>query len=508
MEKRSPYLLIIFVAIALFSGSCSDSFYDQLAGDRITPEQAYQTTEELTRSMGGAVLPLHSFMPKFIILDGLRTDQMDVTAYSDNYFRAINDQNFTVDNPFIDGSDLYKIIVNCNEILANIDRTAEKDKDINDFILHYYKGGVIGLRTWAYFTIIRLYGQAAYIEDNMTSLPEGLNQTFYSKDVMIDTLINQIKPYIHDNSVGVEYVEIGIPGYPNTKAILGELYLEKNDYVNAAIYLKLACESYSNPSTLYKVDKQLIEKAWKTIFIGSSNVGTENIFVIPFSLPEGQVNPLPSWMLYNDQYQVQPSSKLVANFESQIQLLDLQGDLYRGEGVTYGKTDTSATAEKYILKYALDAGDPYSSDIIMSRAADLHLLLAEALNRLGDRKNALILLNSGFNSITVGRPPAYSKWNDNRGIRGRAYLKARAIPAGFTGDTTELVEDFILEERTMELAFEGKRWFDLVRVASRRGNPAYLADAISQKYGLPTEAKYEEIHGFLMNTNNWYLPIK
>jgi len=508
MEKRSPYILIIFVAIALFSSSCSDSFYDQLAGDRITPDQGYQTQDDLSRAMGGAVVPLQSFMPKFIMLDGLRTDQMDVTDFSDSYFRAINDQNFSVDNPFIDGSDLYKVIINCNEILANVDRTAEKDKDINAFILHYLKGGVIGLRTWAYFTLVRLYGQAAYIPDNMTSLPaDGLNQTFYTKDVMIDTLINQLTPYIHDNTVGREYVEIRIGGYPNTKALLGELYLEKNDYVNAATYLKMACESFGNLSTMLKVDKSLIEKSWKNIFVGSSGIITENIFVIPFASTEAQVNPLSRWMLYNDQYTVKPSSILVANFESQIQLNNVDGDVYRGLGVTYGASDTTATSEKYILKYGLDIGEPYSTDIIISRAADVHLLLAEALNRSGDPASALLLLNAGFNSLTP-RPAAYSRWNDNRGVRGRAYLKAKTIPVGYAGDQTELVEDYIMEERTMELAFEGKRWFDLVRVANRRGNPSYLADAIAKKYGFPTEAKYEQIHAKLMDQNNWYLPIK
>ncbi len=46
---------------------------------------------------------------------------------------------------------------------------------------------------------------------------------------------------------------------------------------------------------------------------------------------------------------------------------------------------------------------------------------------------------------------------------------------------SKMVEDLIMVERSMELAFEGKRWFDLVRVAKRRG-PAYLADKISSKF--------------------------
>jgi len=512
MEKRSritPYFLVILAAVMFAANSCSDNFYEQLAGDRITPEQGFQTSGDLLRSLGGAMLPLQDFMPKLIMLDGLRSDQMDVTQYADAYFRAINDQSFTVDNPFIDGSDLYKVVINCNEILANIDRVAEKDRNVDDYILHYVKGAVIGLRSWAYFTIVRIYGEAAYIEGNMTSLPKG-DQTFLSKDVMIDTLINQITPYIHDSNVGKEYIEIRVSGYPNTKALLGELYLEKNDYGNAVTYLKMSCESYGNLASMLKVDKSFIDKSWKNIFVGSKGILTENISVIPFASTEGQVNPLPQWMLYNDQYMVKPTQILADNFKAQVQLKDNgqgTGDVYRGLGVTYGKSDTSVTGEPFILKYGIDQGEPYSTDIIISRAADIHLLLAEALNRSGESASALLLLNAGFNSLSP-RPAVWARWNNNQGIRGRAYLKPKLIPVGYAGDLTELVEDYIIDERTMELAFEGKRWFDLVRIADRRGKPEFLADKVAAKFGVPGDTKYDAIHAFLMNPANWNLPIK
>jgi hypothetical protein len=66
-----------------------------------------------------------------------------------------------------------------------------------------------------------------------------------------------------------------------------------------------------------------------------------------------------------------------------------------------------------------------------------------------------------------------------------------------------MIEDLIIAERSLELAYEGKRWFDLVRVAERRGDPAFLADKVAAKFeGTPD---YNTIHAKLMNPDNWYL---
>jgi hypothetical protein len=62
--------------------------------------------------------------------------------------------------------------------------------------------------------------------------------------------------------------------------------------------------------------------------------------------------------------------------------------------------------------------------------------------------------------------------------------------------------DKIIEERARELAFEGKRFFDLMRVAKRRDDPAYLADKVAEKFRGP---KREVIRQKLMNPENWYI---
>ena len=76
------------------------------------------------------------------------------------------------------------------------------------------------------------------------------------------------------------------------------------------------------------------------------------------------------------------------------------------------------------------------NNIIIYRLAGIILLRAEALNYLGRTEEAAALLNQ---------------------IRERAGLPAT------TATTQEELKAAILKERGYELAFEGHRWFDLVR---------------------------------------------
>jgi hypothetical protein len=174
----------------------------------------------------------------------------------------------------------------------------------------------------------------------------------------------------------------------------------------------------------------------------------------------------------------------------------------------YKESETVFTTESYITKYEVDLADPYGTDIIMSRAADLHLMLAEAYNRMGDPESegyALMLLNQGVNK-TNPKPPEFSKWRNNIGVRGRAYLEPKLVPDELTGDERiNFIEDLIIAEKALELAFEGKRFFDLIRVAGRRG-PEFLAKTVALKFGKEGTSEYNEVYNKLLNPDIWYLP--
>ena len=75
--------------------------------------------------------------------------------------------------------------------------------------------------------------------------------------------------------------------------------------------------------------------------------------------------------------------------------------------------------------------------------------------------------------------------------------------AGQQTAKTFLRDSLIMRERALECAWEGERFYDLIRIAERWDDPAYLADKVASKY--PTH-RHDEIKTLLMNKENWYLP--
>jgi hypothetical protein len=90
------------------------------------------------------------------------------------------------------------------------------------------------------------------------------------------------------------------------------------------------------------------------------------------------------------------------------------------------------------------------------------------------------------------------------GVEGKSIPQVRAwCPKALPVKPELNIEDLIIAERALELAFEGKRWNDLVRVANRRNDPAYLANKVAAKFeGTPY---YDIVRNRLMNPENWYV---
>jgi tetratricopeptide (TPR) repeat protein len=520
MEKKlriSPYILAILAVLLITGNGCKDSFFDGDAGDRITPDQHYESVLDAFNSTQGAFISYQDVVPQLIILDGLRSDMMEVTPNADLYLREINHQVLSGNNPFTDASDLYKVIVNINEVLKNIDQIAGKDKDYDELVAYQIKGALIGLRAYTYLTLVRLYNKVSYFEGNYETLPEDLYQFVIGKEELLEKLIAQLEEYFESEYTTTKYPEIRLDHYPNNKALLGELYLEMGMYPEAAEWLKLACESYGNRREMLKVDRSYSNEGWGSIFLNSASQGIENIMVVPFTRAEAQFNPLAEWTQPNLAYVVRPTSIVIDSIMSQVSLAGDTMDIYRGpftinfQSMVMNPDSTYSYINPYVSKYSVDMTNPESSDIILQRAADIHLMLAEAYNRMGDEESqnyALILMNQGVNNENP-KPPAFTTWSANLGIRGRAYLQSREVPERDSiplEERTLLIEDLIIAERAMELAFEGKRFSDLVRIAQRRNDPAYLADRVAAKFE-GTDI-YDAIRNKLMNPENWYLPFE
>ena len=107
---------------------------------------------------------------------------------------------------------------------------------------------------------------------------------------------------------------------------------------------------------------------------------------------------------------------------------------------------------------------------IFYRLSDMILIKAEALierNLEGDFEKAFALIDivnkRSNDAVTGGLHTSTLKFSD--------YADSKAA-----------MEDLVMEERQREFVFEGKRWFDLVRLARRDGINDRLVSLVSRKY--------------------------
>jgi hypothetical protein len=207
----------------------------------------------------------------------------------------------------------------------------------------------------------------------------------------------------------------------------------------------------------------------------------------------------------------------------------LRSALMAGDLRLYGNYTTNT--------YNQDVTSDYSSErqtitklptyfVPLYRTQYVYLLYAEALNRAGFPHSAFAVLKYGLrNEENLKRIPAEELASagelinfpndaftaDNTiGIHGRGcgdvecdklYRIEKTIMS--PTDTIEMVEDLIVNEMALETAFEGLRYYTLMRIAMRRNNNSYLAEPISRREGEKNMERYEK----LMNRDNWYLPI-
>ncbi len=310
-----------------------------------------------------------------------------------------------------------------------------------------------------------------------------------------------------------------------------------------------------------------ISDSWSSTSFGESaesSTATELITIIPGdSLPsEGnysQLRDLFSTTENNDfKESIRPSQALMALSASQkyCQLMSSGDCVYAPANLSGNKKGDLRlqavynTLENSNFIYNGKRIENYSSiqkhssrNVHILRRSMVYLRLAEALNRAGYPRFAFQILKTGVNNrviendIIPNYPPAEEAFlrsfnfpnNDyvlqtsanqpsenTMGLHshGSGYTAGNAYYV-FPDDSTitdsltrqqyqmEQVENLIMDEEALELAFEGYRFYDLMRVALRRGDPSWLARKVALRNGTPDAT----LQSKLMNTANWYMKL-
>lgn len=145
--------------------------------------------------------------------------------------------------------------------------------------------------------------------------------------------------------------------------------------------------------------------------------------------------------------------------------------------------------------YVVRTASTLDCNWIVYRMSEVYLMKAEAMSQLySDSENLKTAFNYVREVFKRSNPYAYAPSNT-------VATDSLKFEGNFESQTE--MEKLVLAERRREFVAEGKRWFDLVRFALRRGNTSEMVEILSRKYATNKKA----IQSKLADMQSLYSPV-
>ena len=251
MKKKLIYTMTFILCGTFLFSSCNDML--NVDSNRVEYEFDDWTLNDSVFSVLGILKSVQNVGDRQVLINELRGDLVTV-----NEAKAVLDvqelsrfEYNTETNKYLDVKDYYSIINNCNIYLARVDTTLEKN-NIRLMLPEYV--AVKSVRAWTYLQLAINYNSVPYFTEPIlthSAADDVLNKPMLTRDEIINKLIADILPYENpsaypmpawdkdgkvlkfgygDNGTEVETKRLFVP----IRMLLGELYLWKGDYKNAA----------------------------------------------------------------------------------------------------------------------------------------------------------------------------------------------------------------------------------------------------------------------------------
>ena len=427
--KFKIYSLIAAGAFVLsVQSGCKKDFLDKQPIDQVTAEQEFTTAAAAEKLIKGAY-------------DGMYNDyniwdfQVNGDVAADNcYAGGDNPANIQIDlftanatnaNVTRDWTALYTDIKNANEVLENVPKIEDAALDAGGR-RNQILAEASGLRAYAYFNLVRLFGAAPLILKTPSSIAE--TQPFKATvDQLYTQIITDLEFALTNARATAPHKGIFTKGVAN--ALLAKVYAAKptpdwtkvNQYADATIAGGYSL--YGNYNGLFdEANENNSEAIWEMQFDG---YGGEHGNWMP-----GVITGT-GWKRFDT-----PTNDLVAAYDNEGDMIRKNAGIAFKNVSTEGWSDNYWTKANYPFVNKFRADD--KSDIYIIRLADILLLKAEALNEL-----------SG------------AGWSQSKALVDQ--IRKRVNLTGTPAADQAAMRLAIEKERRLELAFEGQRYFDLLR---------------------------------------------
>lgn len=443
----------LYVAILLL---CGCDFLNRSPYDSVDTSQGFQTVADAEAAVNAAYQPL-----QWAKLYNMRIWTLDIIAGNSEVGagggtdgeETVDLANFIADADNFAALDLWRGpspgILRCNFVLQKVPAM-----DIDEAIKNRILGEAYFLRAHYYFILVRLFGGVP-LQTEPADSDSDLLLPRASVDEIYELIESDLEEAIARLPKRSEYTQANM-GRATKEAAMAEL---------ARVYMTYHqdYEHYQEVVTLCDAIGEMgyrLEEDYADLWNPAKQNGVESIFEVQyygktnydFWSNENQASwlstftgPRNSGMAAGCYGWNQPTAEFVSQYET--------GDVrkektifYTGcptfDGMTYSSaySTTGYNVRKFLLtKTQSPDYNTSNQNWVVTRYADILLLKAEALNEMGQ--------------TTLAEVPLYE-------VRCRAGLTNRSSIEGLS---QMQMREKIIHERRMELAFEGHRWFDMIR---------------------------------------------
>ena len=523
-------VLVAMVAFGAMMSSCTD-YLTIIPADKIVEEEFWQTKDQVNGMLATSYLKLLSndAVSKAIVWGEMRSDNMTYPPSYNTDIKNIVEANITDENSYCRWGIYYEAINYANLVLEAADQVVDRDPDFSEGDLQVVKGEMYAMRALCHFYLVRTFRDIplalksakndAEIPDYVQVKPlEALDQIMEDLDRAENMVMKsgafsspqQNYGRITKNAVLAMKADVNL-----WRAAFATYYGQSADaYYNECVEdcreiiadmdRQFEEDNKGKPMEKYaynliqnrgeKKDKESSHKstAYDEIF-GSKN-SSESIFELQVqgdNIKNGAFNGV--YRVYgtegNTGMAMVPQGFVTGNYEED----DLRAYSFTNlKSFNQSSTDNQSTC---IVKYAAKSSPATSyrksgewdANWIVYRRTDVLLMMAEAM---------------------VTRSTA-----EDRDFR-EAFDIVKAINTRSRIDSTDIVNplkiekyldreasmELVRKERLLELSYEGKRWYDLVRLALREKSTdkiKFVADKLGGGAGV-VKTKMSTIDGLFM----------
>jgi starch-binding outer membrane protein, SusD/RagB family len=481
MKHLVSYTILLVLVIS--ATSCK-KWLDLKPQDGIVREEFWQTKEQVDAAVTGVYSSMLgtndgslSLAELFFLWGEARADMITPGFAADAAEIDFVNMNIQPNNYLANWRSVYQTINYCNTVIELAPAVLQKDNTLTQEHLSRAIGEAKTIRALMYFYLVRTF----------RDVPLKLDATISDENIApiakspADTVLTQVVKDLKDAepSLPLTYGNINTDKGRVTRytvnAILADVYLWMEKYAEC----QAECDKIisSNRFGLIGGSQSLFNELY---YEGNS---TESIFELQFNAQK--LNPF--YNMHHPTIRRWGGATHLMDLvfgQDDPQTLEEEEDL-RGNGTSLRASDF--TIWKYIgansTATSIRTFDQSFANWIFYRYADVLLMKAEAINQLDQPLEASRLVKT---------------------IRERAH----AFDFNSTMDSTSKsgMEEYILQERQREFAFEGKRWYDVLRNTKRNNyqNQGYMLNMVATS--IPAD-RQQAAFNKVRDHNSHYLPI-